>query len=133
MLSEQDRREISDLMIRYCNMIDERRLSRYAEVFTPDAFYDLSDSDLGAHRGDAEIIAFLKVAPHPLLHVNANCELFPESADRVGAFSRCLAIKADGTLLLATYRDVLVRTPAGWRMAERVITQRRPGSIPAIG
>lgn len=132
MLTEQDRREIADLMIRYCNMIDERRLSRYSEVFTPDALYDLSSSGLGTHHGEAAIVAFLTVAPHPLLHLNANCELTPESADRTRAFSRCVAVRPEGTILLATYRDVLVRTPAGWRMAERVITPRNPDNIPPI-
>jgi len=130
MLSEQDRREIDDLMIRYSNMIDERRLSRFAEVFTPDADYDLVGCGFEGYRGEAEIVAFLKVAPHPLLHVNANCELTLHSADRVEAFSRCLAIGADGLVRLGTYRDVIVRTDAGWRLERRAIASRTPEAIP---
>jgi len=132
MLTEQDRHAIGDLMIRYCNMIDERRFSRYAEVFTPTARYDLAACGFASYRGTDEIIAFLKVAPHPLLHLNANLELTPQTGDLVQAFSRCVAIGADGQTLLATYHDVVLRTPSGWRLGERVVVPRGPDTIPEV-
>ena len=132
MLTEQDRQAIGDLMIRYCNMIDERRFSRYAEVFTPSARYDLAACGFARYHGKAEIIAFLKVAPHPLLHVNMNLELTPQTADRVRAFSRCLAIGPDGLTRLATYHDVVLRTPSGWRLDERVVIPRGSDTIPEV-
>jgi hypothetical protein len=130
-LAEADRRAIDDLMVRYSNMIDERRLSRFAEVFTAGARYDLEGCGLGSYLGEAEIVAFLRIAPHPLLHVTANCELTPETADRVHGFARCLAFGADGLVRIGTYRDVIVRTEAGWRLQQRAIASRTPESIPA--
>ena len=130
MLNEHDRREIADLMVRYCNMIDERRFSRFDEVFTPTAHYDLSQCGLAECHGREEIIAFLKVAPHPLLHVTVNLELASQTEDLVHGFSRCLAIGADGLTRLGTYDDVLLRTVRGWRLDQRIVTTRDPESIP---
>ena len=131
MISDSDRLEIMDLMVRYSNLIDERCFSRFDEVFTQDCLYDLDGVQLGVLRGKAEIDHFLRTGWHPLMHINVNLEIFPETADRVRAFSRCLAALDTGLTSIATYRDVLVRTAAGWRIAERVVTLRTKDAIPS--
>jgi 3-phenylpropionate/cinnamic acid dioxygenase small subunit len=131
MISQSDHRAIELLFRRYSNMIDERQISRIAEVFTPDARYDLEGFGYGKMAGLEAIGAILRRDDvHPLMHITVNIEV-EEKDGTVRAFSRCVAILADGSTSLATYHDVLVNTAEGWRIAERVIVPRTPEMIPA--
>ena len=131
MISQSDHRAIEMLFLRYSNMIDERQISRVAEVFTSDARYDLEAFGLGKAVGLEAIATILRRDNvHPLMHITVNIEV-EETDGTVRAFSRCVAILADGRTNLATYHDILVNTAEGWRIAERVIVPRTPDTIPA--
>lgn len=131
MLTLADRREIDDLFIRYSNMIDERRFSRIGEVFTEDGVFDLTAYDNGEHHGHAAIAETIRSSANPLIHIAVNIELNPETPDRVHSLARCLAVRVTEPTTVATYRDILVRTPAGWRIARRAVSRHSADVVPA--
>lgn len=131
MLSHQemsDRLEIHDLLERYCYAIDERDWQALDGVFTPDARIDYSESG-GASGSLEEIKAWLPRALErfPMFqHMVATSKL---RIDGDAATSRTILFNPivhrgegghDHVFFLGLwYRDRLVRTAEGWRIAER--------------
>lgn len=123
-----DRLEIQDLFARYSFAIDERDWDALDAVFTPDARIDYSET--GGAAGDfATIKAWLPKALErfPMFqHMVATTKL---DIDGDEARSRTILFNpmvfrneagADQVFFIGLwYRDRLVRTPAGWRIAER--------------
>lgn len=123
---------ITNLVNLYGYVIDERELSRTHELFTADAVYDVSDFGAGVHVGIAAIVALWRAASqHPLAHHATNVIVTMDGADRARVVSKGIGVRANGGVGSATYRDEVVRTPAGWRIARRVASMRRPDAIPA--
>ena len=123
-----DRIEIDDLFARYCHAIDERDWDALDQVFTPDAKIDYSETG-GAKGCFAEIKAWLPVALErfPMFqHMVATTRLRldgDKASSRTILFNPMVHRDADGQdqvfFIGLWYRDVLVRTEAGWRIAER--------------
>jgi hypothetical protein len=80
------------------------------------------------HRGIDDVVALwvASAARHPLAHHATNV-LIEADGDpcRARAVSKRLGVLKDGRVGSVTYADRVVRTPAGWRIAERVATLRR--------
>jgi ketosteroid isomerase-like protein len=124
-----DRAEIDQLLARYCHALDERNWDALREVFTPDAIHD--DTVAGGFRGGVEVkIEFLKQALGKVLisqHI-VSTTLLELRGDTAYARSVCqcpmVVDLGDGRTQVffqgLWYHDVLVRTPAGWRISERV-------------
>ena len=124
-----DRLEIQDLFARYSFAIDERNWDGLDSVFTPDAKIDYSET--GGAKGDfAEIKAWLPKALGDRFpryqHMVATTKLElngDEARSRTILFNPMVYAKPDGTeqvfFIGLWYRDRLVRTPDGWRIAER--------------
>lgn len=118
-----DRLEIQDLFARYCFAIDERDWDALDSVFTPDAQIDYTETG-GAKGSVAEIKAWLPVALErfpAFQHMVATTKL---TLDGNRATSRTILFNPmvhDGqTFFIGLwYRDKLVRTAEGWRIAER--------------
>jgi hypothetical protein len=123
-----DRLEIQDLVVAYSHAIDTRDWDALDDVFTADAVIDYTEMG-GTRGGLAETKAFLAEALagfSAFQHLVANCllELDGDTAHgRTTCHNPMLLRDAEGreTVLLAGlwYRDTFVRTPAGWRIAER--------------
>ncbi|WP_150291539.1 nuclear transport factor 2 family protein [Sphingobium estronivorans] len=123
-----DRLEIQDLLTRYTHAIDTRDWDALDDIFTPDAVIDYSETG-GARGGVAQIKRWLAVAMarFPFFqHMVAapKLELDGDSARcRSILFNPMLHRAEDGTEQLffvgLWYRDRLVRTESGWRIAER--------------
>lgn len=123
-----DRLEIQDLLNRYCHAIDSRDWDALDDVFTPDARIDYSEAG-GAVGGYAEIKAWLPKALERFpayQHMVATSRLDidgDEAAARTILFNPMVhRDEAGGEQVFFIglwYRDRLVRTPAGWRIAER--------------
>ncbi len=135
-----DRMEISDLLTRYSHAIDFREWDALDDIFTPDASIDYSET--GGTKGNyAQIKAWLPGALERFpryQHMIATTKL-----DLDGDEARCRTIlfnpmvyKAEGGaqggaeggpqggaeqvfFIGLWYRDRLVRTDKGWRIAER--------------
>ncbi|MBS0474263.1 MAG: nuclear transport factor 2 family protein [Proteobacteria bacterium] len=123
-----DRLEIQDLFARYSFAIDERDWDALDKVFTPDARIDYTETG-GAKGSFAEIKAWLPVALErfPMFqHMVATTKLDiagDEARSRTILFNpmvhRSDAGEEQVFFIGLWYRDRLVRTPEGWRIAER--------------
>jgi SnoaL-like domain len=120
-----DRLELHELPGRYGDAIDDRAWDRLDDVFTSDAVFDLTD--LGGPRceGLAEIKRYMdEEADHPRTHLMTNIYV-DETPSGAQLRFRIVALLGGGKVGSASYYDDVVRTPAGWRVANRVITLRR--------
>jgi len=132
-LETADRLEIAELMARYGNIIDNRQFSRISEVFDDEAVYDVTDFGMGVLRGPAAVVdAWTLTTDHPLAHHVTNVEIEVDTDGTIRVCSKIIGVGRNGRCGSATYRDIVVRSAAGWRIRERVVTLRRPESIPAV-
>jgi hypothetical protein len=132
MLSTDDRLAIQELISLYGHIIDDRKYSRTHELFTEDAVYDVSDFDAGVHIGWQRIAQFWRDAEagHPLAHHSTNVIVTQDGDGTVRAVSKGIGIRADAAATTTIYRDIAVRTRAGWRLSERVAVRRSADRIP---
>jgi hypothetical protein len=123
-----DRLEIQDLFARYSFAIDERDWGALDRVFIAEARIDYSES--GGVKGSlAEIKAWLPGALErfpAFQHMVATTKLVlngDSATSRTILFNPMVMPGKDGTpqtfFMGLWYRDSLVRTEAGWRIAER--------------
>lgn len=123
-----DRLEIQDLFARYSFAIDERDWDALDRIFTPDARIDYSETG-GAKGSFAQIKAWLPAALErfPMFqHMVATTKLEisgDEATSRTILFNPMTHRADDGAeqvfFIGLWYRDRLVRTGEGWRIAER--------------
>ena len=127
-----DRIEINDLLVRYTRAIDTRDWDLLDTCFTPDAHIDYKSSG-GVAGSYPEVRAWLAKALAQfdvMMHLvsNSSVELDGDSARARTYVLNPMGMKqADGNLhfftVAADYKDRLVRTPEGWRIAERIEEQ----------
>lgn len=124
-----DRFEIDDLLTRYTIAIDTKDWDLLGTVYTPDAFIDYSAS--GGGKGQypevaawlAETLALFPMTQH--FCTNRRITLDGDSATGRAYFYNPMG-SADGKGGLKLfyvggyYNDRFVRTPEGWRIAERI-------------
>jgi 3-phenylpropionate/cinnamic acid dioxygenase small subunit len=127
-----DRFEIGDLLTRYTRAIDTKDFELLDTCFTPDAFVDYTSS--GGVKGPyPEVRAWLAkaLAAFPaMMHFvgNSSVELDRDEARTRSYVINPMAVPAKGRsrhafTVCAHYVDKLVRTPQGWRIAERIEEQ----------
>lgn len=126
MLSPSDIIEIQQLLAEYGNIIDEREWDRVPELFTDDAVYDTSDfGGGGVLHGPGEIRDYWEnVSRHPLAHHITNVVVREDDDGTVRVFSKILGVGHRNKAGSATYRDVVQRTDAGWKIAHRIATPK---------
>ena len=120
-----DRLELHELPGRYGDAIDDRAWDRLDDIFTADGVFDLTD--LGGPRceGLAAIKQFMDTeADHPRTHTMTNIYV-DESPGGVQLRFRIIALLGGGKVGTASYYDDVVKTAAGWRVTNRVVTLRR--------
>jgi 3-phenylpropionate/cinnamic acid dioxygenase small subunit len=124
-----DRLELHELPGRYGDAIDDRDWPRLARIFTDDATFDLTDLGGPKLDGLAEIQRYMDTeAEHPQTHLMTNIyvdEAPGGGADAAKLYFRIVALRKGQSVGSASYYDDVVRTPAGWRVKDRVITLRR--------
>jgi len=123
-----DRLEIQDLFARYSFAIDDRDMDALDTVFTPDATIDYTETG-GAKGSVAEIKRWLPVAMArfpKFQHMVATTQLKLDgdrATSRTILFNPMVHAGEDGAervfFIGLWYRDELVRTAAGWRIASR--------------
>jgi hypothetical protein len=65
---------------------------------------------------------------HPLAHHATNIVVTQEHDGTVRVVSKGIGVGHSGRVGSAVYRDVVVRTPNGWRLSHRIVELRRPSS-----
>jgi ketosteroid isomerase-like protein len=101
-------------------ILDAGEYERMGEVFHADVLFS-NPGRLEAQGLDTLISAFSAIANPARSHANTN--IVVTVVDDAHATSICKAhtVRADGEVAPAEYRDALVLTDAGWRIAERRI------------
>jgi hypothetical protein len=123
-----DRFEIGDLIARYSALVDGRRWDDLGALFTRDAVLDYTAT--GAIRGSlAELQAFfVEMLPAfaTTQHLTGASTVVLDG-DAATARTPCfnpMVVDDEHVFFVGLwYDDVLVRTPGGWRFAERVQQQ----------
>jgi ketosteroid isomerase-like protein len=116
---------IQQVLVRYANAIDELDFDALSTVFTPDVRASYSGGPwLQGIDAIVEHISGLRTFA-ATFHFMGNMQIDVDG-DRATAMTRSMThlIAPDGVLHARAlrYRDRLVRTDAGWRIAERVHT-----------
>lgn len=120
-----DRLAITRLLHRYCGMLDRMDLAMVPELFTEDCVVVYGPEARMQSRGAAALASSLRRLWRfaRTSHHLSNIEVDFEAEDVASARSYVLAWHQEGDggsrTLYAHYDDRLVRTPAGWRIAER--------------
>jgi 3-phenylpropionate/cinnamic acid dioxygenase small subunit len=128
-----DRLQIEHVLRLYALGLDERRFELWSQVFTEDAVIDFTPAG-GKRERPAEMAARLSAtdanwlfAQHPLFNsvievdgdtAVAHSDYGIETGRRPETGSGTEIVRTSGG---GSYRDVLRRTDAGWRIAERVV------------
>jgi len=124
-----DRFEIQDLLVDYSRAIDTRNFDALDAIFTADAFIDYSQT--GGSAGDLPSTKAFLTKAMPMFksfqHMVATSKItvHGDTADGVTICHNPMVLgrgEADTHVFFVGlwYVDKFVRTPAGWRIAERV-------------
>jgi hypothetical protein len=127
-LDVADRLAIHELLGLYGHLIDERRWGDLGLVFVDDVVYDATDMGMPVTRSLADLVELWcsDQADHPLAHHATNIVVTVDPAGATRVWSKGIGVGRGGRVGSVVYRDVVVRTAVGWRLAERVVTRRRP-------
>src|SRR4051794_38405918 len=134
-----DRWEINQRMIDYATAVDTLQIERLDQVFTPDATIDYRECGVLA-RSYPELRQFFidDIPNNPRYsHILANADILlsgDEATSRTYCFEPLEATLADGTnqvmFLCWFYIDRHVRTPDGWRIADRRVERGLRYNVP---
>jgi len=124
----QDTLEIHEVVVRYGFVVDDREWDRFGDVLTEDAVIDLRNHDvdppvgLGPYVGLEEIVHHYRdVLTHPAQHMLVNHVIDDVSDDEVVVRSKALVALPEQRVADLVYRDVVVRTPKGWRIRHKTV------------
>jgi hypothetical protein len=124
-LAEPDRRAIEELKYRYLRAVDTKDWDLLADTLSEDIEASYAGGAFAA-SGRTEVVDFLRQRMSPdSMHTSHRCthpELAADGPDRatgIWALNDVVLDDEQRFLLTGTgfYRDVYVRTPAGWRIA----------------
>jgi ketosteroid isomerase-like protein len=118
-LGAEDVLAIQAVIMKYGFLIDDREFDRLGEVFTEDAVVDYRPGGEGPFAGLAEIRRAMKTLQHPVQHMMVSHIIDNVSGDEVVTRTKALIPLQVGGIADITYRDLLVRTPAGWRIKDK--------------
>lgn len=118
-LSAEDVLAIQAVIMKYGFLIDDREFDRMSEVFTEDAVVDYRPGGDGPYVGLAEIDQAMRNLQHPVQHMMVSHIIDSVDGDEVVTRTKALIPLQVGGIADIAYRDVLVRTPAGWRIKDK--------------
>lgn len=124
----EDREELRDLHTQYCFVHDrghashaESDVQAFLALCAPDMVWDNSPDGTRAHRGHAEVAAYLRqlwARFDSCMHFVHNLAITFTAADRATGRSSFEAVgdmEGVGFVAAGYYEDEYVRTPAGWK------------------
>ena len=129
-LSTEDRLDLHELVARYGAVVDDCDLDALHTVYTDDAEFGLvTASGREVHKhGIGEIGEFLAASNSTNAHILTNITTGVEDSEVILRYRMAPPPGAEG-IFSVDYRDVVVRTDTGWRIAHHTITMRAlPGT-----
>ena len=117
MLSTEDTLAIQALLADYGHVVDDHDWDRAHEVFAEDFVFERGDGRPDLH-GIADVVATFK-GRNMYAHVTTNTTISEDDDGTVRAHSKFLGFPNEGQPVTGDYRDVVVRTPQGWRLQRR--------------
>jgi SnoaL-like domain len=114
--------ELQDLVNRYSYIIDNALWDRLGEIFVEDGRCDYTGitPDFPVLEGLPAIRGHFESMTHPVMHLALNMVVEPgDNADEYRLVCKQVAILRGGKQLLGEYHDRVVRTPEGFKFAER--------------
>jgi 3-phenylpropionate/cinnamic acid dioxygenase small subunit len=117
MLSTEDTLAIQALLADYGHVVDDHDWDRAHEVFAEDFVFERGDGRPDLH-GIADVVATFK-GRNMYAHVTTNTTITEDDDGTVRAHSKFLGFPNEGQPVTGDYRDVVVRTPQGWRLQRR--------------
>ncbi len=125
MVDPKDHVEIVQLLARYTHIVDAAAWDGLGEIFTEDGTMTVTGIH-DTHRGLAALRELYGVKMnHPLAHHSTSVVVEACDGDTASVVSKWVTVRIDGQTGTGVYRDELVRTPGGWRIAARVATPGR--------
>jgi hypothetical protein len=121
--------EIQQLMALYGHAFDSPDRSLVARVFTEDGVLDVTamaggSPTVGIDAIRANLDRFQPLQPST--HNTTNVWVHEKDGETRVWSKWILYIPSDKSVRLGDYDDLVVRTPAGWRIKHRLVTQRIP-------
>jgi len=119
---------IRDVVARHAHVVDNRAWEETGQAYTADA-------GLGGESGGLAPVAGLRPSMETgrvfFPHHTTDTVLHRVDDDTVRAWSKYFVVRGDGTAGSGDYQDTVVRTPDGWRIAERRVSRgSRPDTDP---
>lgn len=108
--------------------VDHEDQSLFHLVFTEDARFDGRQCGGSLHIGFEAIQRFFALGkpPHPQAHHMTNCWVREEAGRVLVKMKWMVPDPATGKMVGGCNDDWVVKTPAGWRIKERIAMQRYP-------
>jgi SnoaL-like domain len=127
-ITVEDMMAIHELLGLYGHLIDQRRWDDLAEVFTDDVVFDATSFGQSVTTSYKDLMHHWKSddTMHPLAHHVTNIVVSEGPDGTVRVLSKAIGVGRKGRVGSATYEDVVVKTPRGWRLSRRVAILRRP-------
>jgi hypothetical protein len=119
--------EVRDLVARHAHLFDNRAPDLMSTAYTEGA---LMGSDLGPVVSIDDLVSG---TPTRVMfpHHTTDTVVHRVDPDSLRVWSKYFVIRGDGTAGSGDYQDTVVRTPDGWRIAERRVSRgRRPDDDP---
>ena len=119
MVSPNDFVELQQLLSRYCHIVDAKAWDQLDQIFADDASVTVTGV-YPTSTGIADLRALYARMNHPVAHTSSTLIVVESSHDDARLASKWVTVRADGLTGTGVYEDVVVRTPDGWRIRERV-------------
>ena len=125
MLTRSDRSEIEEVIAIYGHIVDDDAWDRAHLVFADDFVFDFSEFGRPNLNGTTELRAALR---HRKVysHHSTNIVIQEVDDDTARVRSKFIGFSNEGPPISGDYRDVFVRTDAGWRLSRRRSSVRDP-------
>jgi 3-phenylpropionate/cinnamic acid dioxygenase small subunit len=124
-LSAEDTIALHQLASHYAHIVDDATFEKLDQIFTSDIVFDTSQFGNPPLTGIDPVIASYVDARHPVAHHVTNVLVTTEPDGTVRMRSKVISLLGGGLCGSGTYDDVVVKTPAGWRISRRIIGLRR--------
>ena len=133
-MSERDRQDIADVVLRYATGIDRRDWTLFRSIFTDDC--ELDYGEVGSWKGADAVTEFMRqaheLAGHTMHRLTNQVITVDGDSAQARTYVDALIMLADnnsGVNAAGFYDDEFVRTENGWQIARRRFTQVRVAAV----